>query len=101
MKTRETVSEFIKRKDAQFKNEKSLIPMKDIGRRGKFFFQGEVWTFLPQHNLPEKVFIFEGIDKTMKRCKIKTFLIRKERNSARERYSSDCPTKYTGKDSIG
>ncbi len=37
--------------------------MKDIGRRGKFFFQREAWTFLPQHNLPEKVFVFERLRK--------------------------------------
>ena len=63
MRPSETVSQFIKRKDAQFKTEKALIPMKDIGRRGKFYFKREAWTFLPQHNLPEKVFVFERLRK--------------------------------------
>ena len=63
MSPRETASEFIKRKDVQFRSEKSLIPMNDIGRRGKFYFQREAWVFLPQHNLPEKVFVFERLRK--------------------------------------
>ena len=54
--------EFIKKKDLQFR-EALLIPMKDIGRRGKFYFKREAWTFLPQHNLPEKVFVFERLRK--------------------------------------
>lgn len=63
MPNQETVTEFIKRKNAQFKNKRSLIPMKDIGRQGKFYFQREAWTFLQQHNLPEKVFCFERLRK--------------------------------------
>ncbi len=59
----ETVSQFIERKNAQFLKDKVLIPMKDIGRRGKFFFRREAWAFLPQHNLPEKVFVFERLRK--------------------------------------
>ncbi len=63
MKWKESVLDFIRRKDSQFKTAKTLIPMKDIGRRGRFYFQREAWTFLPQHNLPEKVFIFERLRK--------------------------------------
>jgi hypothetical protein len=62
-KSIESVLDFITRKDSQFKKMKSLIPMKDIGRRGKFYFEREAWTFLPQHNLPKKVFIFERLRK--------------------------------------
>ena len=58
----ETYKEFIKRKDKEFK-QKSLIPMKDIGRKGKKFFQREAWTFMPQYNLQEKVFVIERLKK--------------------------------------
>ena len=37
--------------------------MKDIGRQGKFYFKREAWTFLPQHNLKDKVFVFERLRK--------------------------------------
>lgn len=57
----ETCQEFIKRKEAQFKNEKALIPMKDIGREGTFYYKREAWTFMPQTNLSEKVFVIERI----------------------------------------
>jgi len=59
----ETVHQFMKRKDLQFKKDQSLISMKDIGRRGKHFFNREAWTFLPQHNLKDKVFIIERLKK--------------------------------------
>lgn len=56
----ETNQEFIKRKEEEFKKKK-LIPMKDIGRMGKFFFEREAWTFMPQHNLENKVFVIERL----------------------------------------
>ena len=59
----ESVQEFIKRKEAQFEKEKSLITMKDIGRKGKFYFKREAWTFMPQSNLSDKVFILERLRK--------------------------------------
>ena len=59
----ESVQEFIQRKEAQFEKEKSLIPMKDIGRKGKFYFKREAWTFMPQSNLSDKVFILERLRK--------------------------------------
>ncbi len=37
--------------------------MKDIGRKGRFYFKREAWTFLPQSNLNEKVFILERLRK--------------------------------------
>lgn len=37
--------------------------MKDIGRRGEFYFKREAWTFFPQHNLKDKVFVLERLRK--------------------------------------
>ena len=59
----ESVRDFIKRKNVQFKEEKGLIGMKDIGRKGKFYFKREAWTFLAQSNLKHKVFILERLSK--------------------------------------
>lgn len=58
----ETAKEFIERKNLQFKKEKT-IRVKDIGREGSHFFLREAWTFLPQSNLKEKVFIIERFRK--------------------------------------
>jgi hypothetical protein len=43
----ETYKEFIKRKGAEFKQGKP-IKMKDIGRKGRHFWQREAWTFMRQ-----------------------------------------------------
>jgi hypothetical protein len=56
------VQEFIKRKNKQFKKRK-IIQIKDIGRKGKHFFVREAWTFLPQSNLKNKVFVIERLRK--------------------------------------
>ena len=56
----ETYQEFIKRKDFQFQKSK-LVPMRDIGRKAKHHWKREAWTFMPQHNLKEKVFIIERL----------------------------------------
>lgn len=56
----ETYKEFIKRKNIEFKKS-MLIPLKDIGRNGKYFFKRESWTFLPQYNLENKVFLIERL----------------------------------------
>lgn len=64
MNRKESVANFIKRKNIQFRKENSLIPMKDIGRKGRFYFIREAWTFLPQGNLKnDKVFILERLRK--------------------------------------
>lgn len=60
---KESVKEFIKRKGEEFRKEKSLILMKDIGRKGKRFYLREAWTFLPQSNLSDKVLILERLRK--------------------------------------
>ncbi len=60
------VEEFIKQKNIQYnkdKRELSVIQMKDIGRKGTLRFIREAWTFLPQHNLNKKVFVFERLRK--------------------------------------
>jgi hypothetical protein len=56
----ETYKESIKRKDAEFKQGKP-IKMKDIGRKGRHFWQREAWTFVRQHNMTDKVFVVERI----------------------------------------
>lgn len=58
----ETAKEFIARKNKSFKEQKDKpVGMKDIGRKGRFYFIREAWTFMPQHNLKEKVFIIERL----------------------------------------
>ena len=37
--------------------------MKDIGRKGRHQFVREAWTFMRQHNVPEKVFVIERLRK--------------------------------------
>lgn len=54
--------EFIKRKNEQFSKNKT-IQIKDIGRNGKHFLVREAWTFMPQGNLKDKVFIIERFRK--------------------------------------
>lgn len=54
------------RKKMQFQKElENLKPvwMKDIGRKGRHAFVREAWTFMPQYNLPEKVFVIERLRK--------------------------------------
>jgi len=60
---------FIERKNVQF-SKGELIPLKDIGRQGKYFYKREAWTFLPQHNLSKKVFVFERMRLIKKEGKI-------------------------------
>lgn len=55
-----TNKEFIELKNTQFAKGK-LIPLKDVGRQGRYFFKREAWTFMPQHNLPNKVFVLERL----------------------------------------
>jgi len=57
-----SAEEFIRRKNEYFKKNK-IIKVKDIGRKGAHFFFREAWTFLPQGDLNEKVFIIERLRK--------------------------------------
>ena len=60
----ETAKEFIKRKQRQFQKDRDiLIGMKDIGRKGRFYFVREALTFMPQSNLNRKVFVIERLRK--------------------------------------
>jgi len=60
----ENHKEFIKRKNTEFQKEKTaVVSMKDIGRKGRFFFVREAWTFMPQSNLDKKVFVVERLRK--------------------------------------
>ena len=59
-----TAKEFIKRKKQQFQEDKSkLIGMKDIGRKGRFYFVKEAMTLMIQSNLDKKVFVIERLRK--------------------------------------
>ena len=65
-KQTETWQAFVQRKEEQFQKElkrKKPVLMKDIGRKGKHAFLREAWTFMPQHNLSEKVFVIERLRK--------------------------------------
>lgn len=58
----ETAREFIKRKESEDKaHPDKSIPFKDIGRKGRHIFKIEARTFMRQHNLPQKVFVFERL----------------------------------------
>ena len=65
----ESAQEFIKRRKENFqqtlkkyqatKKDNCLRWFPDINRKGKYGFLREAWTFMPQHNLQEKIFIVE------------------------------------------
>jgi hypothetical protein len=55
-------SEFIEKKNAEFQKKRTW-EASDIGRKGKAGFYREAWTFLPQSDNPEKVFIIERLRK--------------------------------------
>jgi hypothetical protein len=58
----ESASAFIARKQREFEAELSRPrAMKDIGRRGKHHWTREAWTFMPQHNHGQKVFVLERL----------------------------------------
>lgn len=59
--TVESAEKFIKRKEEEFKSENKKVKAKDIGRNGVHLFIREAWTFMPQHNLDEKVFLIERL----------------------------------------
>ncbi|MBI2099298.1 hypothetical protein HYT45_02695 [Candidatus Uhrbacteria bacterium] len=65
MAIKETIKEFIKRKQERFEKEKErTVAMKDIGRDGRIHFIKEAWTFLPASNLKKhKVFVLERLRK--------------------------------------
>jgi len=57
----ESAENFIKRKNIEFKKKNSLITTKGIERKGEFYWKRDAWTFLPQSDYSEKVFIFERL----------------------------------------
>ena len=62
----ESAEQFIKRKKTEFERQKEkdyLISMKDIGRKGRWLFHREAFTFMKQHNNDNKVFIIERLRK--------------------------------------
>lgn len=53
---------FIRRKQREWETERErqrVAWFKDIGRQGKRGWTREAWTFMPQHNYAEKVFVIE------------------------------------------
>lgn len=64
----ESFADFINRKNKEFNEKESR--MKDIGRKGCFYFKKEAWTFMPQSNLSEKVFVLERLRHTGTKGKI-------------------------------
>ena len=73
MKHPEKWQEFIHRKEEQFQKEldnRTSINMKDIGRKGSHQFLRVAWTFMVQHNLPQKVFLVERMERVGKKGKI-------------------------------
>jgi hypothetical protein len=66
MRSPEPWQDFIARNSAQFERHRQRqkpIRMKDIGGKGRHRFAREAWTFMPQHHLPEKVFVIERLRK--------------------------------------
>jgi hypothetical protein len=58
----ETYQEFINRKNEEFKKT-APKPFKDISRKGSHRFKRAAWTFMVQHNLKNKVFIIERLER--------------------------------------
>ncbi|HCX26009.1 MAG: hypothetical protein UX08_C0004G0011 [Candidatus Collierbacteria bacterium GW2011_GWB1_45_35] len=57
-----TASEFIAKKNDDF-NMNHEVGVKDIGRKGRYYYHREAWTFRIQSNLPKKVFVIERLRK--------------------------------------
>lgn len=61
----ESAASFVLRKNEQFQAN-PIIRVKDVGRKGSHYFIREAWTFMPQSDLPQKVFILERLRKEIK-----------------------------------
>jgi len=59
----EPINDFVKRKNRQFRTI-NVVKVKDIGRKGNHIWIRETWTFMPQSNLDEKVFITTSVQTT-------------------------------------
>src|SRR6266542_4125446 len=60
----ESVDEFIRRKNAEWERARERqkpFKTKDVGREGRHLWYREAWTWLPQHNYGEKVFVIERL----------------------------------------
>lgn len=59
----ESAKAFIQRKSEEFERKKNKpISMKDIGRKGFHCYLRTHWTFIPQYNNGEKVFVVERLE---------------------------------------
>ncbi len=54
------VDEFIEKKEKAFRDNPNVV-VKDITRESKHTWIREAWTFMPQSDYPEKVFIIERL----------------------------------------
>ncbi len=60
----ESVDELIRRKNAEWERARERqkpFKTKDVGREGRHLWCREAWTWLPQHNYGEKVFVIERL----------------------------------------
>jgi len=55
-----TADEFISKKNKDF-TKNPTIKVKDINRKGNHIWIREAWTFMPQFNIDEKVFVIERL----------------------------------------
>jgi hypothetical protein len=58
-----TANEFIESKDRRWRAQNGRIRTKDRGRQGWCTWHRQAWTFMPQHNLAEKVFVVERLER--------------------------------------
>ncbi len=52
---------FIKRKNKEFKEKRTLVRTKDIGGKGYRIWEREKWTWMQQTNLKQKAFLIERL----------------------------------------
>ena len=58
-----TADAFIELKDGQWRARKKRFRTKDVGRHGWSTWHRRAWTFMPQTNMPEKVFVIERLER--------------------------------------
>ena len=66
----ESAEDFIQKKQEQIQKGNAFVKAKDIGRRGKFGFKIVQATFMKQHNLAQKVFVLERLERNLMQGKL-------------------------------
>ncbi len=59
----ESAERFIEQKDRKWRLEGRLIRTKDRGRQGRYYWHRQAWTLMKQHNMPDKVFVIERLER--------------------------------------